>query len=267
MRRFERGSSIARENGFSRALFKINARRADLARLQGRGKEAIELYNEVLANAGPDTSEMAEAHRWMAVLLKERKEYKAALNHHEKFHQLSMSLQENLLDNRLNELRVTHHLEKVEKEVEVERMERREKEIELGELTMELTEKGELIGVVRKEVERVLSDLREEERPALIKGLRRILRHVNAQQRGKETRDLTLRSVEEGYYKRLRERHPELTPGQQRLCGLLRAGMQSDEIIALLHLTTHGLKKQRYRLRKALELEKGERLEKYLEGM
>ena len=94
--------------------------------------------------------------------------------------------------------------------------------------------------------------------------LKQIIRYVSLQEGEDERTVLYLHSVNAAYYDRLRERHPKLTVGQVQLCGLLRSGMSNTDITTLLHITVDSLKKQRYRLRKALELKRSQRLEGYL---
>ena len=65
----------------------------------------------------------------------------------------------------------------------------------------------------------------------------------------------------------LRASYPDLTPKQERLCGLIRAGLSSREISTLMDLEAEGLKAQRKRLRKRLNLQPDERLEMVLAGV
>ncbi len=73
-----------------------------------------------------------------------------------------------------------------------------------------------------------------------------------------------LSGVDEDFYRRLRDICPGLTSKQERLCGLLRAGLSSKDIATLLDLGAEGLKAQRKRLRKKLNLHPDEGLESIL---
>ena len=76
---------------------------------------------------------------------------------------------------------------------------------------------------------------------------------------------LLLHSVSDRFYRELRRRHDDLTPGDVRLAGLIRSGMDHQEICTILHISSAGLKKRRYRLRRRLDLTSEVRLEAYLQ--
>lgn len=70
--------------------------------------------------------------------------------------------------------------------------------------------------------------------------------------------------VHEAFLKRLRKAHPELTTGDLKLAAYLRMDLSSKEIAPLLHISVRGVENKRYRLRKKLELEGGDDLNRYL---
>ncbi|MGE3799752.1 MAG: hypothetical protein AB7H80_01895 [Candidatus Kapaibacterium sp.] len=66
------------------------------------------------------------------------------------------------------------------------------------------------------------------------------------------------------FIQQLRRAYPNLTTSQERLCVLLRSGLNAGEICSILDIGSEGLKSRRKRLRKTLGLKKGESLEKVL---
>lgn len=66
--------------------------------------------------------------------------------------------------------------------------------------------------------------------------------------------------IHENFFRKLTERYPSLTPGDLRLCALLRLNYSSKEIAKMLNLTLRGVEAARYRLRKKLDLEEDENL-------
>ncbi|MCB0713865.1 MAG: hypothetical protein KDD67_16170 [Ignavibacteriae bacterium] len=66
------------------------------------------------------------------------------------------------------------------------------------------------------------------------------------------------------FIQQLRRAYPNLTTSQERLCVLLRSGLNAGEICSILDIGSEGLKSRRKRLRKTLGLTKGESLEKAL---
>lgn len=69
-----------------------------------------------------------------------------------------------------------------------------------------------------------------------------------------------LHGVEEAFFGKLREHWPNLTKKQQQLCGLIRAGLKTDQIAHLTGVTENAVLTQRKRLRKRMGLEPGENL-------
>lgn len=66
--------------------------------------------------------------------------------------------------------------------------------------------------------------------------------------------------IHEYFFRKLTERYPTLTPGDLRLCALLRLNYSSKEIAKMLNLTLRGVEAARYRLRKKLNLGEEENL-------
>ena len=259
--------AVADEAGVVRASLVITARLAEIAQTTNRIDDAKELFEQVLLSAPDDATEACDAHRTLAEIAKNEGAFAAAYTHLEEHGRISTILQERRHDARLDELRVTHEVERYRQEAEQERLRRQEQEEELQHLSVDLLEKGELIGLLRKEVRTVLDEIESERSPAVIRTIRRLLRHVEGADPGRERPMIHLHSVDDAYYERLAEAHPDLTPGQRRLCGVLRSEMAPQTILETLHLSSHALRKARHRLRKRLGLGAEERLEEYLRGL
>jgi len=60
--------------------------------------------------------------------------------------------------------------------------------------------------------------------------------------------------IHENFFRNLKEKYPELTPGDLRLCGLLRLNLPTKEISKLMSISIRGVDAARYRLRKKLNL-------------
>ncbi|MGQ1786997.1 triple tyrosine motif-containing protein [Saccharicrinis sp. GN24d3] len=63
-----------------------------------------------------------------------------------------------------------------------------------------------------------------------------------------------------GFYDKLKHEYPELSPGDLRLCSLLKMNMNSKEISILLGITVRSVEVSRYRLRKKMGLKPEENL-------
>lgn len=66
--------------------------------------------------------------------------------------------------------------------------------------------------------------------------------------------------IHERFFRKLKEQYPELTPGDLRLCALLRLNMPTKDVARMQNLTIRGVEAARYRLRKKLNLPEGQSL-------
>jgi len=75
---------------------------------------------------------------------------------------------------------------------------------------------------------------------------------------------MSFQEVYVGFYKKLNEQFPNLTPNDLRLCAFLRLNMTSKEIAELTFQSPESLKTARYRLRKKIGLDRTENLVAFL---
>ena len=71
-------------------------------------------------------------------------------------------------------------------------------------------------------------------------------------------------NVYESFYNRLNERFPDLTPGEKKLCALLRLNISSKDIAAITLQNPQSVDMARYRLRKKLNLKPEDNLVDFL---
>lgn len=70
--------------------------------------------------------------------------------------------------------------------------------------------------------------------------------------------------IHENFFRNLKERYPTLTPGDLKLCALLRLNYSTKEITRLLNISMRGVESARYRLRKKLSLDESANLVEFL---
>lgn len=70
--------------------------------------------------------------------------------------------------------------------------------------------------------------------------------------------------IHENFFRKLTEQYPALTPGDLRLCALLRLNYSSKEIAKMLNLAVRGVEAARYRLRKKFNLDEEENLTSFI---
>ncbi len=71
-------------------------------------------------------------------------------------------------------------------------------------------------------------------------------------------------NADKDFFKKIKAKHPSLTPGDLRLCVYLRLNLSSKEIAPLLHISPRSVEIKRYRLRKKMDLEKEVNLSDYI---
>ncbi|MEL7119009.1 MAG: two-component regulator propeller domain-containing protein [Bacteroidota bacterium] len=70
--------------------------------------------------------------------------------------------------------------------------------------------------------------------------------------------------INEQFYKKLKDQHPNLTPGDMRLAAYLKMNLATKEIAPLLNISIRGVENKRYRLRKKMDLSPEENLTEYM---
>jgi DNA-binding CsgD family transcriptional regulator len=70
--------------------------------------------------------------------------------------------------------------------------------------------------------------------------------------------------VHSGFFRRLREQYPQLTPKDHRLCAYLRMNLTTKEIAPLLNISVRGVEIGRYRLRRKMGLGNDVNLNEYM---
>jgi DNA-binding CsgD family transcriptional regulator len=74
----------------------------------------------------------------------------------------------------------------------------------------------------------------------------------------------SLKLSQQGFFKRLIEKHPDLTPNDMRLCSYLRMNFSTKEIAKLLNISGRAVEISRYRLRRKMNLGHDINLTEYL---
>ena len=153
-----------------------------------------------------------------------------------------------------NHVRGKHRAEKrlLEKERGLEKQKTDEllemKNKELAASTLKLIEKDEFLASLRER----LAEKKEGLSPA---GVDKIVRSIGVSTRQNwEEFEARFIAVNKDFYKRLRERFPKLTQGDQKLCALIKLNFSSKDMAKLIGISVDSVHTTRYRLRKKLNL-------------
>lgn len=97
-----------------------------------------------------------------------------------------------------------------------------------------------------------------------IREMEKIISHGHTQ--AEEWKDSlnSLKLTQQGFFKRLIEKHPNLTPNDLRLCSYLRMNFTTKEIARLLIISERAVEVSRYRLRRKMNLDHTVNLTEYL---
>lgn len=71
----------------------------------------------------------------------------------------------------------------------------------------------------------------------------------------------------EDFFRVLKEKHPDLTPYDLRVCAFIRMNIPTKEIATILNISYRGAEVSRYRLRKKMQLSRDVNLSAYLTGL
>lgn len=119
---------------------------------------------------------------------------------------------------------------------------------ELAASTLKLIERDEFLASLRGK----LAEHKNGLSPA---GVDKIVRSIGVSTRQNwEEFEARFIAVNKDFYKRLRERFPKLTQGDQKLCALIKLNFSSKDMAKLIGISVDSVHTTRYRLRKKLNL-------------
>lgn len=162
-----------------------------------------------------------------------------------------------------NRLREQEQLEAERKiaNIELDRMqnEMESKNRELATSTMSLIRKNEILNRIKD----ILLDM-DVKRNAPV--LELIEKNLNDEDDWKIFEE-AFNNADQDFLHKLKEKHPELTPHDLRICAYLRLNLSSKEIAPLLNISVKSVEVKRYRLRKKLGLQQNKGLNDYILSM
>jgi DNA-binding CsgD family transcriptional regulator len=159
------------------------------------------------------------------------------------------------------QLQYLHQLEieKSEKEIIKLRNEKLEAEIghknkELASTAMHLVQKGELLGNVREELQRLKKVSNGEGSSDELKKMLKILNEEHKMDKDWEQFALHFDNVHSDFLQILKINYPKINTHELKLSAYLRMNLSSKEIAQLENISVRGVEISRYRLRKKLQI-------------
>lgn len=150
--------------------------------------------------------------------------------------------------------------EKKEHDIELLRVELRERERKLINLTMMGIQRNTMLGELRREVEQFPD---QEQR-------RRVLRRIDSYMNDKENHELFekyFNTIHDGFFTRLLERHPGLTSNEMRICAYIKLNLSTKEMAAYMNISPSSVEIARHRLRRKMKLASEVNLQHYVSAI
>lgn len=138
------------------------------------------------------------------------------------------------------------------------------KNSELASSAMHLVKKGELITKIKAELNQLAKRVDNTQAQTELKKMIKTLSEDEQIDQEWDHFAKHFDKVHSDFVVELKNKHPEISPGELKLCAYLRMNLSSKEIAQLLNISVRGVEISRYRLRKKLNLAAGENLFDYL---
>lgn len=149
--------------------------------------------------------------------------------------------------------------EKHSKELLKDIVEHKKRELFL--LSLNSVYKQNLLSSIKKQI----IELRKEN--SGIKGINQLFLLIKSYDESEEDRKLFEEHFQElhnGFFGKLEKLSTELTASEKRFAAYLKIGLSSYDIVKILNITMEGVKKNRYRIRKKLKLDRSKKLEDFI---
>jgi DNA-binding CsgD family transcriptional regulator len=119
---------------------------------------------------------------------------------------------------------------------------------------MILVQKGKLLSRIREDLVRLKNNAGIEKESKDYKKIIRVIEGELGNGHEWEQFSAHFDDVHTNYLKTLKERYPDLTTSDLKLCAYLRLNLSSKEIAQLMNISIRGVETGRYRVRKKLEI-------------
>lgn len=138
------------------------------------------------------------------------------------------------------------------------------KDKELANSAINLVQKNKQLNKIKAELKKLQTDIKEELVRSRINMLIRKIDKETSNDESWSIFETNFEQVHEDFLKRLRERHPDISPKELKLSAYLRMNISSKEIATLMNISTRGVEISRYRLRKKFNLDRNQNLIDYI---
>lgn len=181
-------------------------------------------------------------------------DHKQAYEYLMKHHETRVKILTEEANNRLQRLQVQHEVDRRERETALYRQQWEAATKELAERSAYLLSKQEVLDSLENDLRNILSNASQNPLSAL-QQIKTRLKNIPQDEQNWEEYDRTFRKAHPNFHTILEERLPSLSKVEQKICTLLKGGLNTYEISKLLGTSERTVENHRYRLRKKLKLE------------
>ena len=160
--------------------------------------------------------------------------------------------------------------ERIKAEQQVNQLMKQKHQMELDLINRELatssifiSQKNKIIGLIRKDINRLVRNDKAITRDEMTRVLKTIDENVKFDNDWYRIK-AHFEKIYPGFFDRLRKQHPNLTPNDHKLAALLRMNLNTKEISHILKITAPSTEISRIRLRKKLGLDKNINLTQFI---
>ncbi|RZK55322.1 MAG: transcriptional regulator, partial [Pedobacter sp.] len=158
-------------------------------------------------------------------------------------------------------LRQKHQLEIERNEQQITKLQKKQLEAdvefknkELATTTMHLVQRGKLLSKIGDELLPLVQQTTSKDTANDLKKVIRLLNEAKKLDNDWEQFSIHFDHVHANFLSNLKEKYPNLSPSDLKLCAYLKLNLSSKEIAQLLNITSRAVEVSRYRLRKKLNL-------------
>ncbi len=120
------------------------------------------------------------------------------------------------------------------------------KESQLNAMTIQMLQKNDLMLELKERIEASGSGVDASVSKVISKGL--------LQEKEWDDFNKSFESINKNFYNRIKMQYPEISPGELKICALMKMNMNTKDMASILNISPESVKTARYRLRKKFQL-------------
>jgi ligand-binding sensor domain-containing protein/DNA-binding CsgD family transcriptional regulator len=140
------------------------------------------------------------------------------------------------------------------------------KQRELASLALNITSKNEMLDQIKSQLKSFSNKLPVEDKNELVQIVKLIDNNSKLDNDWKKF-EFYFDQVHSNFLKQLREKYPDLTISQMKLCAYLKMNLSTKEIATLMNISVAGIEKSRYRLRRKFNLDHDRMLTDFIQAI